>query len=83
MVYSGLVEADEKLAEIAMKQARKAKDTEAQCSEFLSGKKCMRLKRHYLFRILKRQTAPVDQRLTAAGQIFQIGCLRKRYKDNE
>ena len=36
---SGLAETDENLAEIAMKQARKAKDTEAQCSEFLSGKK--------------------------------------------
>ena len=36
---SGLAETDAKLAEIAMKQAQKAKDTEAQCSEFLSGKK--------------------------------------------
>lgn len=36
---SGLAETDAKLAEIAMKQAQEAKDTEAQCSEFMNGKK--------------------------------------------
>ncbi|MGI9056351.1 MAG: tetratricopeptide repeat protein [Pyrinomonadaceae bacterium] len=36
---SGLAESDAKLAEIAMKHAQEAKDTEAQCSKFLSGKK--------------------------------------------
>jgi hypothetical protein len=36
---SGLAETDTKRAETAMKKAQKAKDTRAQCLEFLKGKK--------------------------------------------